>query len=194
MEPRLPAWQRTLRHLTSVTFSGLPFEPPNASHIFVELQPLPEDAHRFSSSTAAAASSSEAAASISISSSTSAAEESASPAAASTAAAAAVFCSKTIAVGSAHPSWSVDGTSDLTPARAGNLRGVLLVVKQLAPRWEASSGAPPRVMWQRELRFGQLTHLYADVPILLTVLPSSAAAPALRPHPARVTHGPRTER
>ena len=38
---RLPAWQRSFRHLRGLTFAGLPFDPNHHGNLYVELHALP---------------------------------------------------------------------------------------------------------------------------------------------------------
>ena len=168
LKPRYAAWQRALRHLTGVCFAGhAPFEPAHAAQIIVELLPLPEDSlqpwqpsppeEQLQQSPpplpphAALDPSIEAPAE------------------------GVLLRTEPLAVGATHPAWVIDA-ADLMPPRAGALRGVVLVLRQLAPRRVAAAGEPSRVVWRQEVRFSALVHLHSDAATLAAALPATSGA------------------
>ena len=170
---RLPAFQRAVRHLRGVTLAGLPFEPTSSAYLTLELRPLPPTA-RVRLRLRASGTKVNALLMVVEDS------ENGVPAALVTST---LGHTKSVPC-SSHPQWPVDPAA--MPHGCGVLRGVLVVLRQAEPRSDggarAHSGAaaacagPPRIVWQRAVRFAELTHLVVDdVVALRSALPPTGA-------------------
>lgn len=187
---QLPVWQRSLSHLRSIAFAGVPFDPTTSSgHIFVELFAPPTtprvrlslDAHGGGGVTATLRLDAAALADA--------------PSADALYRTAQTACSP-------QPRWDVDPTC--MHRTAGTLRSVLLVLRQAAPRTRAcapptppaswpppmpSPSPPPaslpaslpptppsRIVWRRIVRLSELVHVAAPLAAVRSLLPVHGGA------------------
>ena len=152
---RLPAWQRSLRHLRSIAFAGLPFEPSDHGSLFIELHALPASAN----------------VRLQLSCSSSGHVSAMPFVVTAVSAVSGLIHRSALAAFSLRPQWPVDVLAADWQRRAGSLQGCILVLKQAPPR-HAPADAEPHAVLTRRIIFSELTHLQdADAASVCRLLP-----------------------